>query len=261
MSWLLPALVAALLGPLVAELLDWVHPLARRVLRRAIRRLPPEYRDEYEAEWLAEIEAMPGRHISHLMWAISVWAAASNTGRALTGAAPRPTPRLGRALDLSVALFGFVFFLPVFALICAALRLESPGPAFFRSVRVGLGGRVFSMLKFRSMRIGGDGDRLTHSGRFLRISNFEQFPQLVNIIRGEMSLVGPRPTFPHEVEQYPDWYYARFAVKPGMTGLSQVSGCDNYEDMIRLDIEYVQKRSFLYDLKILGRTVKGFLSR
>ena len=145
--------------------------------------------------------------------------------------------------------------------------------------------RPFTVLKFRTMRADADSalhrdyvrsligtdapenppdnlyklvvdPRVTQVGRFLRSWSLDEIPQLWNVLRGEMSLVGPRPVIEYEVEQYPDWYLRRFAVKPGLTGLWQVSGRNErtYEEMVRFDIEYAERRSLWMDLRILART-------
>jgi lipopolysaccharide/colanic/teichoic acid biosynthesis glycosyltransferase len=192
-----------------------------------------------------------------------------------------------RTLDLSLTLPLLVLLAPLLVLIAAAVRLDSRGPAIYRQRRVGHRGREFEVNKFRSMRSGADSkrhrdyvnqligsgadgaepgeeglfklvvdDRITRVGRFLRRWSLDELPQLWNVVRGEMSLVGPRPVIPYEVECYPDWYHARFAVKPGLTGLWQVSGRNekSYEEMVALDIEYARRRTLWLDLKILART-------
>jgi lipopolysaccharide/colanic/teichoic acid biosynthesis glycosyltransferase len=193
----------------------------------------------------------------------------------------------GRCLDVMIALALLMALLPVLTVIALAIRLDSPGPAVYRQRRVGFRGHEFLVNKFRSMRAdanpqrhqeyvhqlidcGDDGDvsheglyklvvddRVTRVGRFLRKWSLDELPQLWNVLRGDMSLVGPRPVIPYEVERYPDWYHARFTVKPGMTGLWQVSGRNErtYEEMVRFDIAYATTRSFVTDLGILARTV------
>jgi lipopolysaccharide/colanic/teichoic acid biosynthesis glycosyltransferase len=209
----------------------------------------------------------------------------------LEGVHSRPSHRAGavarRALDLALTLPFLLLIAPLMLLIAAVVRLDSAGPAIYRQRRVGLGGREFEVNKFRSMRsdadskrhrdyvnqlIGRDADgaeprqeglyklvvddRITRVGRFLRRWSLDELPQLWNVVRGEMSLVGPRPVIPYEVECYPDWYHGRFAVKPGLTGLWQVSGRNekSYEEMVALDIEYARHRTIWLDVKILART-------
>ena len=153
----------------------------------------------------------------------------------------------------------------------------------FRQERIGLGGRPFTMLKFRSMVVdtekirqrlvsdGGDADvlfkmkddpRITKVGKFIRRTSIDELPQLVNVLRGDMSLVGPRPHLPHEVEAYEQYVQRRFLVQPGITGLWQVSGRSDlpWEEAVRLDLYYVENWSILGDLVILGRTVKAVIA-
>src|SRR5690606_10407232 len=173
-------------------------------------------------------------------------------------------------------------------IIAAAIRLEDGGPALFRQQRVGLRRRRFEMLKFRTMAPGGDdsalreliarelrgedtvvdgssklhGDpRVTRVGRFLRRTSLDELPQLINVLRGDMTLVGPRPCLEWEAEMFPPEYQARFEVPPGLTGLWQVSGRSTLGtlDMLRLDVRYVQERTLARDLEILVRTVPALL--
>jgi len=182
----------------------------------------------------------------------------------------------------------------VVLLVCAiAIRLDSRGPVFFRQRRVGERGRPFTMVKFRTMRVdadqtahrdyaasfirgrasrqGADGEqvfklvrdnRVTRVGRWLRRTSLDELPQLWNVLKGEMSLVGPRPPIPYEVEHYQPSHRQRLAVTPGMTGLWQVRGRSNttFEEMVALDLEYIRRRSLLLDLRILLATIPAVLS-
>ncbi|BCJ55166.1 exopolysaccharide biosynthesis polyprenyl glycosylphosphotransferase [Actinoplanes sp. NBRC 14428] len=193
-------------------------------------------------------------------------------------------PRLsgGRRLiksvfDVSVAALLLVLLAPVFAAIAVIIKLDSGGPVFFRQVRVARGGEMFRMYKFRTMHADAearlaamreqnefsevlfkirDDPRVTRSGRFLRRYSLDELPQLLNVLLGEMSLVGPRPPLPDEVEQYPQDMRRRLVVRPGMTGLWQVSGRSDlsWEDSVRLDLRYVENWSLTMDLVILMRT-------
>jgi exopolysaccharide biosynthesis polyprenyl glycosylphosphotransferase len=186
--------------------------------------------------------------------------------------------RLVKAVfDVSVAALLLVLLAPVFAAIALVIKLNSRGPVFFRQVRVGRGGEMFRMYKFRTMHtdaeqrlhqmhaqneFGGvlfkirEDPRVTGPGRLLRRHSLDELPQLINVLLGEMSLVGPRPPLPSEVEQYPHDMLRRLVVKPGMTGLWQVSGRSDlsWEDSIRLDLRYVENWSLTVDLVILMRT-------
>jgi lipopolysaccharide/colanic/teichoic acid biosynthesis glycosyltransferase len=191
-----------------------------------------------------------------------------------------------RVLDVAVSAVLLLGLLPVFLALAAAIRLDSPGRVLYRQRRVGRDLDPFMVNKFRTMHSGAGhethrqfvigliagqqtddaepnffkmakDDRVTRIGRFLRKSSLDELPQLWNVLRGDMSLVGPRPPIPYEVEHYPPHWFDRFAVKPGMTGLWQVSGRSELtlEEMIALDVEYARSRSLWLNLKILARTV------
>jgi len=197
-----------------------------------------------------------------------------------------------RFIDLLGAGVVIVLLSPLLVGLAIAIRLDSHGPALFRQRRVGLGKREFTVFKFRSMRSDADprghrdyvtalikgkadgvgkenlyklavDDRITPVGRWIRRWSLDELPQLFNVIAGDMSLVGPRPAIPYEVAEYPSWYLDRFSVKPGLTGLWQVSGRNErtYEEMVRLDIEYAERRSLFLDLSILARTPFTVLAR
>jgi lipopolysaccharide/colanic/teichoic acid biosynthesis glycosyltransferase len=157
---------------------------------------------------------------------------------------------------------------PLLALAIIAIRLGSPGPAIYRQRRIGLDGAPFDMLKLRTMVHGAEamgaglavneGDwRITRVGAILRRTSLDELPNLVNVLRGEMSLIGPRPTIPVQVEQYSARQRGRLAIKPGITGWAQVNGRASltWNERIELDLYYVERRSLRLDLKILLRTV------
>lgn len=196
----------------------------------------------------------------------------------------RKIPVWKRALDIFGSLVGLFLFIPLFLVISALIKIVCPGPIFFKQDRIGYGGRKFQFIKFRTMKvdcdtkehqkhlaclINADGDmdlsmnklddcddNIIILGRLLRKTYMDELPQLINVLRGEMSLVGPRPPIPYEVEEYLEWHHDRFNAVPGMTGLWQVSGKNNltFKEMVRLDIQYSRHLSFLSDLKILART-------
>jgi exopolysaccharide biosynthesis polyprenyl glycosylphosphotransferase len=190
-----------------------------------------------------------------------------------------------RTLDVSGALVGLVLSAPVLALSALVVKLTSPGPILFRQRRVGLGGETFEMLKLRTMvedadaraaevlavNVYGDprlfkaaGDpRITPVGRFLRRSSLDELPQLWNVLRGEMSLVGPRPPLPREVAQYKTRHYVRFEVAPGITGPWQVSGRNeitSFETVVELEQSYIAGWTVWRDLALLLRTLPAVLS-
>ena len=188
-----------------------------------------------------------------------------------------------RLLDLAGASVAMLLALPVLALAALAIRLDSPGPVFHRAVRVGRNGRKFTFLKLRSMRVGAeelrgllihrnivqgpafklqDDPRVTRVGRFLRRASLDELPQLLHVLQGHMSLVGPRPPFPEEVERYEPWMLRRLSVKPGLTCLWQVRGRSDlpFEEWMRLDLEYADGVSLGLDLRILLLTIPAVLT-
>jgi len=172
-----------------------------------------------------------------------------------------------RALDVAGAALVLALAGPLLALAALAVKLEDGGPAFYRQRRVGLNGAEFELLKLRTMVVGAErqgagyavneGDpRITRAGRVLRRLSVDELPQLWNVLRGEMSLVGPRPTLAYQVERYTPRQRRRLEVKPGITGWAQVNGraARPWDERIELDVWYVEHRSLWLDLKILART-------
>ena len=193
-----------------------------------------------------------------------------------------------RAFDIVVAGATLIALSPLIAAIAIAVKLESPGPVIFRQRRVGKDGATFSMLKFRTMRSdpqdAGDGSspvpqvsdfssyvfdplyggkQYTRIGGFMRSTSIDELPNLINVLRGEMSIVGPRPDVPELVAQYPAKYQRRHSVRPGITGLAQVNGRSSltYEEMMLYDLKYVDHHSLLRDLVILAKTPPAVLSQ
>lgn len=183
---------------------------------------------------------------------------------------PSPGPlggRAKRALDLAVALPLAVALTPVMAGIAFMVRRDSPGPALFRQQRIGYAGRPFTLLKFRTMVVGAEGmgaglavtvgdSRITPLGATLRRLSLDELPQLWNIVRGDMSLVGPRPTVASQVERYDARQRGRLLARPGLTGLAQVTGRNAipWSERIEIDLTYVARWSMRRDLAILART-------
>jgi lipopolysaccharide/colanic/teichoic acid biosynthesis glycosyltransferase len=192
-----------------------------------------------------------------------------------------------RAFDLIVAGVVLLVLSPLLASVALLVKLESPGSLLFRQPRVGKDGSVFTMYKFRTMRTDAGvangpttvpqvsdfssyvfdplygGKRYTRIGRFMRTTSLDELPNLFNVLRGDMSIVGPRPEVPELVAQYPPEYQRRHTVRPGITGLAQVNGRGSltYKQAILYDLEYVHDHSLLRDLLILARTVLVVLSR
>lgn len=194
----------------------------------------------------------------------------------------------GRVLDVVGSLVLLLLLAAPSLLIALWVRLDTPGPVLFRQERVGLHRRPFTLYKFRTMRVGvgdealrrlieaelcgadtccdgstklGDDPRVTRAGRFLRRTSLDELPQLLNVVRGEMSLVGPRPCLPWEAELFPPQFADRFSVRPGITGLWQVTGRSTVGtlDMLRMDLAYVRDRCLRLDLWILLVTIPSLL--
>lgn len=188
-----------------------------------------------------------------------------------------------RILDIIGAVSGIILLVPVFLFVALLIKLEDPkGPILFYQTRIGKDGKPFRMYKFRSMvsnaeellthllsknEINGlmfkmkEDPRITNIGKFIRRTSIDELPQLFNVIKGEMSLVGPRPPLPREVKDYSPYHMNRLKVTPGCTGLWQVSGRNNldFEQMIELDIRYIMQRDFFFDLKIILKTIRLLL--
>lgn len=194
-------------------------------------------------------------------------------------------PGWKRALDVVCASTGLMVLSPLFMLVTIMIKIVSPGPLFFRQERVGYLGRHFTALKFRTMKVDTDTSvhedyvrdlirtgmvmkklhndpRIIPFGNLFRKSGIDELPQLINVLRGEMSLVGPRPCLPVEFDEYLPWQKRRFHTPPGITGLWQVSGKNRltFDEMIRLDITYEQKRSLGLDLKIILKTLPALIN-
>jgi len=182
-----------------------------------------------------------------------------------------------RVLDFVAALLGLILLSPIFLIVSILIKLESEGEVIFSQTRIGLNGKEFKMYKFRSMvknaeelkvklaaqnEMSGpmfkmkDDPRVTKVGKFIRKTSIDELPQLINVLKGDMSLVGPRPSLPKEVEKFEPWMLQRLEVKPGLTCYWQVSGRNNidFEDWMKLDLQYVEDRNFLLDLKLIFKT-------
>lgn len=189
-----------------------------------------------------------------------------------------------RVFDLAMGLLVFILVLPIFPLIALMIKLDSPGPVFYRQDRVGRGGRPFRFYKFRSMYREADrrlaelqghneqegpvfkmkaDPRITPVGQFLRRSSVDEIPQIINVLRGEMSIVGPRPPLPVEVARYQPWHRRRLDVKPGITCLWQIAGRSHigFDEWMRLDMQYLRTRGLRTDLGIFLKTVPAVMAR
>jgi lipopolysaccharide/colanic/teichoic acid biosynthesis glycosyltransferase len=171
-----------------------------------------------------------------------------------------------RLVDVVVATVAAAVLAPVVAVVALLVLSSAGSPVLFRQERVGRGGVTFTILKFRTMRPQfhpgePDAERLSPLGRFLRASSLDELPQLWNVLRGDMSLIGPRPTLPEQVAAYSPRQRGRLAVRPGLTGLAQVEGRNtlSWPERIELDLWYIAHRSLLLDLRIVTRTVRHLL--
>lgn len=190
-----------------------------------------------------------------------------------------------RIIDIVGSLVGLILFSPFFLISAILIKIESPGPVFFRQVRIGKDGREFTFLKFRTMRAinakeeesyiknvisrksevdhksiifkMSDNPRITRVGWLLRRTTLDEIPQFINVLKGDMSLVGPRPPLPYEVEIYEEWHKERLKCKPGITGMWQLHGgsVTSFDEMIKMDIKYMKEWSLWLDLKIILKTM------
>ena len=183
-----------------------------------------------------------------------------------------------RIIDVVASFTGLILLSPLILIVSMLIKLESKGEVIFKQKRVGLNGKEFYMYKFRSMVINAeelkeqlesqnemsgpmfkikDDPRITNVGKFIRKTSIDELPQLINVIKGDMSLVGPRPSLPKEVKKFEQWMMERLEVKPGLTCIWQVSGRNNidFEDWMKLDIKYVRERSLVLDFKLIFKTI------
>jgi exopolysaccharide biosynthesis polyprenyl glycosylphosphotransferase len=201
---------------------------------------------------------------------------------------------LKRAVDVGLSVLFLLLTFPIFLAVAILVKLDSPGPVFFRQQRVGQGNRPFTFYKFRTMVHNADSEvhrryvqslirqaavapdahgqtpayklardpRITRVGHILRRTSLDELPQFINVLKGDMSIVGPRPPLPYEVQEYQDWHMARLAVLPGITGLWQVMGRSRvtFDEMVRMDLRYIKQQSLLLDFKIMVLTIPAILS-
>lgn len=189
---------------------------------------------------------------------------------------------LKRLMDIICSMSALIVLAPILMVVAILIKIESKGPVIFSQERVGINNKKFKMYKFRSMVVNAEDmkeklekqnerkgpmfkikndPRVTTIGRFIRKTSIDELPQLINILKGEMSIVGPRPSLPKEVIQFEPWMLERLKVKPGLTCYWQVQGRDHieFEDWMRLDVKYVKDRNFLLDIKLIFKTFFVFL--
>ena len=188
-----------------------------------------------------------------------------------------------RGVDILGSIIGLILAFPIMIIVMILIKLEDPkGPIFFKQIRSGMNGSTFEMYKFRSMYVDAEDrleelmhlneqsgpvfkitndPRITRIGKFIRKTSLDELPQLLNVLKGDMSIVGPRPALPRETIQYTPYQMQRLLVKPGITCIWQVSGRNNieFEEWVELDLEYIQKRSVLLDMKLILLTIPALL--
>ncbi|MGG5317333.1 sugar transferase [Enterococcus sp. AZ072] len=188
-----------------------------------------------------------------------------------------------RIIDITLSAVGLVFLIPVFIVVAILMKKEEPrGPVFFKQTRVGKNGKEFTMYKFRSMCIDAeekladllaeneikgamfkikDDPRVTKIGKAIRRNSIDELPQLLNVLKGDMSLIGPRPPLPREVREYSRYDMQRLLVKPGCSGLWQISGRNdmNFAEMVELDVQYIREQSLINDIRLIWKTIQVML--
>jgi len=282
-GWLDTNQSVAVILPEVPATRDFPEEVAQRVQRELARRLAPHIVRRLRIRLHVHPELIDGRRTLDPMIA-----------DVLRNDRVRPYDAVKRAIDMVGSLIALAMLSPVFAAVAVAVKLTSPGPIFFRQERIGKLMTPFRMLKFRTMRANNDpaihhqfvssfitsgartavasdhglfkianDPRVTPVGRFLRRTSLDELPQLWNVLRGDMSLVGPRPPIQYEVDQYKSWHTRRVVeVKPGITGLWQVKGRSRttFDEMVRLDLQYARTYSFWTDMRILLATPRAVIS-
>lgn len=240
----------------------------------------PAWVRKTKCEWVWRLALEPRRLAKrYLQGNFSFMArAAKQTAHTLTAASVA-----SRILDVTVSLCALILLSPILALTALAIKAESKGPTLFTQTRVGKNGRPFTMVKFRSMVTNAEAmrdnvlaqsdrdgicfksksdPRMTRVGRFIRRASIDELPQILNVLRGQMSIVGPRPALPSEVDAYPQRAFGRLSVKPGITGVWQVSGRADvgFDKMVEMDLTYANSRSILLDLILIGMTFRAVLT-
>jgi lipopolysaccharide/colanic/teichoic acid biosynthesis glycosyltransferase len=284
---LVASLLIAIVGPLLAaEIKAWSCWLRQKLRRMAVAKLPKKCRDRYDEEWESGIEEIPGQ-LFKLIYAIGLLRAAAEIRNAATKGAVRHETTLAsllkRTLDIAFSSLVLLVVSPLLLAIAILIKLDSPGSVFYSSERVGKKGRIFRCFKFRTMvrdaekrradvmhmnerdgvlfKISND-PRVTALGRFLRKYSLDEVPQFLNVLLGDMSVVGPRPPLASEVKEYKLSHLRRLDVTPGITGLWQVQARQDpsFDSYISLDLAYIEKQNMWLDVKIILRTVGVMLA-
>lgn len=244
-----------------------------------VRRAPKIVR-KAKMEWAWRLAMEPRRLAKRYLWGNVTFLAHAGLTAMRKGGAARVQKR---ALDILVSSTALLTLAPVLALTALAIKLDSRGPVIFRQPRIGKDGKPFTMLKFRSMTMDAEArrddlldtsdrsgvcfkarrdPRVTRVGRFIRRASIDELPQILNVLRGEMSIVGPRPALPSEVRNYPVRAYGRLAVKPGITGIWQVSGRADigFDQMVEMDLDYARRASVVLDFALILKTFGAVLT-
>ncbi len=243
-------------------------------------RRAPQWVRQMRSEWIWRLAMEPRRMAKRYLVGNATFLARSvkRTVRQL-----KPAAVANRALDVCVSSAAAILLAPVFIATAIAVKLDSPGPVFFRQTRIGRDGKPFEMIKFRSMGVDAEArraallknsdrdgicfkskadPRITRVGRFIRRASIDELPQIFNVLRGQMAIVGPRPALPSEVAAYPKRAMGRLAVKPGITGVWQVSGRADigFEQMVEMDLSYADTRNVLLDMIVIALTFRAVIS-
>ncbi|WP_064681272.1 sugar transferase [Rhizobium bangladeshense] len=260
------AIVAGIIGSAFAKILAdefkaWRPNMVHRLIGIAASLLSDVDRDRYHEEWNAHVEEIPGDLGKLLSGVGFIWAAFRMSDRRFL------TLGTKRAMDMTMALAGLVFLSPPILIVALAIKIESPGPIFFAHRRIGKDGKEFGLLKFRAVNLPSEGQpaRLTKVGRFMRLTNVDELPQLINILRGEMSVVGPRalPHDPQANKENIQMLEFRQRMRPGLTGMGQLlrpTGDSRSQAVVVSDLLYVMKHSISLDVGILMKTAMRVFS-
>lgn len=265
---------------LAAEIAAWCRPLAQKIICATVQKLPERLQPRMLEEWSALLEDIPG-DLSKLWMALSLYRKRSVLADECEKLIDEPLPSITgvaaftkRLVDVLISSGGLLILSPLLLIVAFLIKNESPGPVFDRQLRVGLRGRPFLLWKFRTLWQDAEkteppspqaGDpRGTRIGEWLRKTRLEGFPQLINVLKGDMSLVGPRaeePLFVHDSREIMPGYHLRHRIRPGITGWTQVRQPDGFSaegaDMkLQYDLFYIKRLSFRFDMKIMTETVR-----
>jgi len=270
----LSLLGAAISRQITDEFKAWTPWIIRRVVDRAVSMLPKNQQERFAEEWRSHVNEIPG-DVGKLIAALGFLVASLEIAGVPANAAKR-------AFDIGATLVALAALLPLFAIVCVAVYMECPGAILFRQRRIGFDGREFTCIKFRTLAVDHEralreylainedarrewliahklrnDPRITPLGRFLRRSSLDELPQLFNVLMGHMSIVGPKSIIADEIPLYGEHFADYASVRPGLTGLSQISlrSTAGYPERVACDVEYARNRSFRRDMQIIITTV------